>query len=137
MKIDLRELINAIESCGDEDAFYYNKVSGEIVYLSDYSLSGVDYSELSDEIEDTDNYIALPSKYDRHDYQIMKSFIFTIEDEKTSKILLQAISRRGAFRNFKDLIYYFEIVDEWYKFQQETYKKIALDWCHCNNITWV
>lgn len=137
MKVNLNELINAIESCGDEDAFYYNKVREEIVYLSDYSLTGIDYSELSDEIEYTDNYIALPSKYDRYDHQIMKSFIFTIEDEKTSDLLLQAISRRGAFRNFKDLIYYFEIVDEWYKFQQATFKKIALDWCHCNNITWV
>jgi len=38
----------------------------------------------------------------------------------------------GAFRRFKDLIYRYNIEEDWFKFKDEAYKEIAISWLESN-----
>ncbi|MCD8021312.1 MAG: UPF0158 family protein [Clostridiales bacterium] len=42
---------------------------------------------------------------------------------------MNAIRGRGAFRRFKDGIYYHGIEQQWYDYQADAYKQIAVRWC--------
>ena len=58
----------------------------------------------------------------------MRRFIGSAEDENQRADLLDAIHGRGAFRYFKDMIHRFGIEKDWYRFRDETMKRIAIDW---------
>lgn len=48
--------------------------------------------------------------------------------------MYDSIKGRGAFRRFKENIERYNMEDDWYKFQNEAMKTIALEWCQGNNI---
>ena len=57
-----------------------------------------------------------------------------IEDEKTREILYTLIKGSGAFGRFKNAIHIYEIAEDWYKFRNDAFKEIAIEWCRENNI---
>lgn len=63
-----------------------------------------------------------------------KDFIETINNIKIQNQLYIAIDGKGAFKNFKSTCINFEIIDNWYKFRNEKYKEIAINWRKENNI---
>lgn len=65
---------------------------------------------------------------------MMQEFIETIENYLIYNKLLSAINSRGAFRRFKDTCIDLDIIDDWYKFRDEKYREIAINWCKENNI---
>ena len=93
-------------------------------------------SDISEEEQEEiyDEYIGLPTKYDIDEYSMMEDFIETIEDERLYNQLYIAISGKGAFRRFKDTCINFDIINDWYKFREEKYKELAIEWCKDNNI---
>ena len=48
--------------------------------------------------------------------------------------LARALKGRGEFRRFKDTVNWLGIDQEWYDFQDNEYKRIAIEWCENNNI---
>ena len=66
----------------------------------------------------------------------MEEFIETIDDVKTYNQLTIAISGKGAFRRFKDTCTNFDIINDWYKFRDEKYKELAINWCKENDINY-
>lgn len=130
--IDLNEIIEGLEyvnSCLDENV-YYNTETKEVFYPDD--LEYEDDDENLDEI--MEKSIKLPSKYEINEYGMMQEFIETIENDLIYNKLLSAINGRGAFRRFKDTCIDFDIIDDWYKFRDEKYREIAINWCKENNI---
>ena len=65
---------------------------------------------------------------------MMEEFIETIEDIRFYNQLQISINRCDAFRRFKDTYINFDIIKNWYKFRNEKYKEIAIEWCNKNNI---
>jgi hypothetical protein len=47
---------------------------------------------------------------------------------------LRKIKGRGAFRRFKEAIHWHCIVEDWYRFREESFKKIARDRLELNEI---
>ena len=95
--------------------------------------------ELAAEIllhENDGDYIALPSRYDIHEYSIMKTFCHTVRNSKTADDLFRAISGKGAFQRFKEAIHRHGIEQEWYNFKEKSFRDIGRDWCEENSITW-
>ncbi len=131
MKIKLDDVIDALEfvNSGIDSSVHYNEKTNEFIYISDYSDMDTDAKE---NIYDT--CIELPTKYDIDEYEMMEEFIETIDDVRLYNQLQIAISGKGAFRRFKDTCINFEIIDDWYKFRDERYKEIAIDWCDKNKI---
>ncbi len=130
-KIKLDDVIDALEfvNSGMDCNVYYDDKTNKFIYIGDYS------DMTSAEREDVyDNCIELPTKYYIDEYKMMEEFIDTIEDVNIYNNLEIAISGKGAFRRFKDTCNRHGIESTWYKFRDEKYKEIAIEWCKKNNI---
>ena len=133
LSVKLSDVVFAIESASDNVTSYYNKKTQEIVSL----FEGLIDQELIDEIDENwDQYIALPSSYDVHEYQIMQDFILNLKNKDIRDQLWNAIHGKGAFRRFKDLAARFGILEDWFLYLDQRYRKIAIEWCRDNNITY-
>ena len=130
--IKLNEVIDGLEFVNDglDTHAYLNPKTNEIFYIGEYDTTD-DEDKLEELIEKS---ITLPTKYDIHEYSMMEDFIETIEDVKLYNQLCISINGTGAFRRFKDTCINFEIIDDWYKFRDEKYREIAINWCKENNI---
>ena len=84
-----------------------------------------------------DGYVRIPSEHEIHEYNMMSNFVFSIDNDMINQRLSQAISGRGAFRRFKDTAIQLDVIDEWYKFRDDAYKEIAIEFCKENNIEYI
>lgn len=146
--VKLSDIIEGMEMQTDEMRSFLNKENGTVYSITYEELRAAEDEEplekfpqwqresieLAVEILETDNYIALPSKFDIHEYNIMEEFCLSLEDEELSDLLYNSIKGSGAFRRFKDNIHRHGIAEEWYKFREEAFKKIAIEWCADNDI---
>jgi hypothetical protein len=78
--------------------------------------------------------VALPDKFDINEWDMMRDFAEAREDRRLAESLLNAIQGRGAFRCFKDRVHEAGIADDWYRFCDEAFRQIALDWCSAHDI---
>ncbi len=149
IRVNLSDIIDGMESQSDENCSYLNKVTGEVVIISDYEMRA---AEENDPIEDfpdweqeqvriareiiaeTGDYLELPTKFDIDEYRIMERFCLSIEDPETSNIFCDLIHGNGAFRRFKNAIHEYDLADDWYSYRDNAFKEIAIDWCRENNI---
>ena len=119
------EMVDNIVEC------YYNPEKDEI-FLSNIG----EYEELTeDEIDELfEKSIILPTQYEINEYQIMVDFIDTIDNEKLKTELQRLIQGKGAFRRFKDYCFESNIIQDWYKYKEQKYKEIAIEWCKKNEL---
>jgi len=134
MKVKLSVVLDAIEMADENYTYFLDKETGERVLLVDELISGLDNEGLEDEIEENpDRYLKMPTNFEVHEYHIMEEFIWTLKGEKAAK-LKRAIQGRGAFRRFEDEVRSMGIEHQWYDFQAEYYKKLAIDWCRSHGL---
>lgn len=134
MKIQLETIIEAIEMADDTSRGFLNIDTMEIVWLDDY-FDSEENEKISAEIDNhLDRYLFLPTKWDIHEYSIMEDFIDSLDDTNAQNNLYRAIRGRGAFRRFKDTVYYLGIEKEWFKYRDEAIADIARRWCKENKI---
>lgn len=150
-KVKIEDVLQAIELANDEGNYYYNKVTDNIIYIDDEARRmSEDYDE--DELEELlewqrddveaaidveenwDDYISLPSKFEINEYDIMVQFCYSLDNDKTSNKLLNALRGKGAFKRFKDTVIKLNVENDWYIFKNDKFKKIALDWCSDNGL---
>ena len=129
--VTLSKIIEGLEMVDDIIDCYYNPTKDEI-FLSNIG----EYEELSeDEIDELfEESIILPTQYEINEYQIMVDFIDTMEDPEIKNNLQRLIQGKGAFRRFKDYCFEMDIIQDWYKYRDEKYKEIAIDWCKQNRL---
>ena len=131
MKVKLSKVVDAMNSVNDETEYYYNPDKEEIFMSNIGDFIDLDEDELDELFEKS---IMLPTRYDIHEYDIMVRFVETITDTRLQNQLYISLNGKGAFRRFKDTCINFDIINDWYKFKNEKYKEIAIDWCKENNI---
>lgn len=131
MKVKLSEVIDALDFTNDEIEYYYNPDNGEIFMSNIGDFEDLNEDELDELFEKS---IMLPTRYDIHEYEMMEDFAEKIEDTRLQNQLYISLNGSGAFRRFKDTCINFDIINDWYKFRDERYKEIAIDWCKENNI---
>ncbi|GAJ02950.1 unnamed protein product, partial [marine sediment metagenome] len=85
-------------------------------------------------IDETGNYIDLPTKFDIHEYRIMEKFCLSLNDDEMCDTLYSLIKGSGAFGRFKNAIHEYDIADDWYKYRNDALKEIAIEWCQENDI---
>lgn len=131
--IKLSNIIDELDMMSSEMQSYLNIKTGEIVTISDYLGSEED----ADNIEkNPDDFALLPTQYDINEYSIMEDFIDEIDNEEIKDELYESIRGKGAFRRFKDTIYNLNIKNSWYDFKALALKKIAIEWCEENDISY-
>ncbi|MCD8348059.1 MAG: UPF0158 family protein [Lachnospiraceae bacterium] len=129
MKIKLQQVIDAIEMADDNWTGFYDSQTGETVWLGDQDFDG-DYEETEELIETSeDRFYRFPTKFDINEYSIMEDFVDDLPAGAARNALVNAIRGRGAFRRFKDTLYNYGIEQQWYDYQAEAYKRIAIRWC--------
>lgn len=77
--------------------------------------------------------LALPSKFDLHEWDIMRRFSSS-HPEPERGYLLDAIHGRGAFRSFRRTLELLELRDEWFRFREDALRQFATDWLNENSI---
>lgn len=65
---------------------------------------------------------------------MMERFALSVNNEEISDSLYTAIKGRGAFRRFKDEVRRFGIEEDWYRYRDEKFKELAIEWCEDNKI---
>ena len=131
MRTKLSEVIDALEFTNDEFEYYYNPDNGEIFMSNIGEFENLNEDELDELFEKS---IMLPTRYDINEYEMMEDFAETIKDTRLQNKLYISLNGSGAFRRFKDTCINYDIIDDWYKFRDEKYKEVAINWCKDNNI---
>jgi hypothetical protein len=147
-RVNLHDLAQELQIQTDGWNGFLHKPTGEFVGLQDEALSAAEEGtsdeefadweqeeiELAKRIIETDEYIALPSKWDIHEYNMMEDFCLAIENEKMRDVFLHAIRGKGAFRRFRDLAERAGVMKNWFEFRDEAYEEFAKEWCEKNDI---
>ena len=131
MKVKLSEVIDALDFTNDEIEYYYNPDNGEIFMSNIGEFEDLNEDELDELFEKS---IMLPTRYDINEYEMMEDFAENIKDTRLQNQLYISLNGSGAFRRFKDTCINFDIINDWYKFRDERYKELAINWCKENNI---
>jgi hypothetical protein len=149
IRVKLDDIIEGLEFQSDEVHSFLDKRTGEVVSVSDEEMNAAQDDEpvkdfpnwqqnlvriAKEIIEETGNYIDLPSKFEIDEYSMMEKFCLSLDDSKMSNTLYGLIKGHGAFRRFKDAIHKYNIADDWYKYRNSELKEIAIEWCQQNSI---
>ena len=149
MKVDLKKIIEGIE-CQDDEAHSYLKLStGEVVLFTDEAIAAAEsdedlsvhaewYREAIEQarefINNEDDYIPLPSKFDFHEYSVMEEFILSLPIEEQRDDLLSMIKGKGAFARFKHGLERFLLLEKWHQYRDQALAELAKGWCRDNGI---
>jgi hypothetical protein len=151
-KVKLNDIVDALESAGDEHTFWLDRETGEVRMLTDQVMDYAEDDTAPDEIpekmreavevarqiqDDTERrYLELPGKIDIHDWDIMDCFASTVKDERVQREIKHGIRGSGASRTFQHLIDGNNLGEAWHKFRAARVREIAVEWCDENEISW-
>jgi hypothetical protein len=148
LPVQLQAVVDELEVLDDEWRAYINRKTGELAsFSSDLERSIQNEEDPSSRpdwerdmrqdcegvLNDPD-FILLPSKFDIHEWRIMERFCLSLDNERLSNRLLDAIHGRGAFRMFKNEVHRLGIQDDWYRYRNDALKTIAADFLEENEI---
>lgn len=149
--VSLQSVVNEMDVLSNEVTAYINKKTGELYSVSEEEASIVEQGNEEDEfipewqretlpkvreVLESGDYVALPDQFEIHEYEIMERFCLSLSDEGLQDELLHDIRGSGAFRRFKDAIHHKGIQDDWYRFRDQTLKRIAVDFLESEGIPW-
>jgi hypothetical protein len=154
MKVKLQDVVETMDMLGDEMSGCLNKRTGELHTLNDEEIEAAeleaedagdegladqpewlrDEIQKAREINESEDWIELPTKRDIHEYAIMENFCRSVTDPRSSEKLLDAIRGSGAFRRFRDALEVLDMEQEWYDFRAAELEKIAVGWLEENQI---
>jgi hypothetical protein len=80
-------------------------------------------------------YLALPDKFDVHEWAIMDRFSETLKDARLRNDFRGGIRGAGAFRLFKRLLTEYNLWDAWNRFKEVELRHMAIQWCEESGIT--
>lgn len=148
MKVNLNDVIEAIEFEGDLVRHYYNKNSGIIIGIEDSNTSTYKASlvkdldkfeewekelicNLYDFEENPEDYISLPNKDEINEYGMLIDFCNSLKDLDLKNKLL---SDNESFLKLKQSVEGNGLLSEWYDYREKAEKELAINWCKNNNI---
>ena len=132
MKVKLSDIIEALEFTDDMTHYFLDKLTGEIVMVSEFGMTGKEQEEAYDAL-DEHGFYRLPEQRELNGYRTMEEFIDTLPSPVRDR-LSSAISGRGAFRRFKDEVRRLGVEKDWYEYKDAAQRQIAIEWCEENGI---
>ena len=148
-KVDLKKIVEGIEFQSDESRSYLKISSGEVVLFTDEEIAAAEsdgdlsvhaewyraaVEQAREFINNEDDYIPLPSKFDFHEYRVMEEFILSLPMEEQRDDLLSLIKGKGAFARFKHGLERFLLLERWYQYRDQALADLAQGWCRDNGI---
>lgn len=123
MKVDLSDLVQALEDHTYEHSWWLDPKTGEVVLWSDY------FEEQDERHPETQGLRAIEPTPSHEGYEDMEAFIERVRNPNARKLLERAIAGRGAFRRFKDTLLDFpELREAWFRFHDARVERRAIRW---------
>lgn len=127
-RVKLHEIVEAIDLPNRDWQSFVNRETGAIVTVTEDMVIGPDDEEMNrEDVEDSDEYLPLPTSYEIDEWSIMKRFADERPDPVGSE-LLDALSGRGAFRMFRAALKRARMEDEWDRYREGAFVTIATEW---------
>ena len=131
---DMQELCYAFEDSSDDHRYYLDLETGGITL--DF-LDKTEREELDEMVGEDyqERYRYLPTAESHEGYEDMKEFIETVKGTHLKEKLYIAISGRGAFRRFKDVLNsYPKDRERWFRFKDEKLMERVKEWLEYEGI---
>jgi len=125
--VPVDDLIEAFDTHFEETAYYLDLQNGKMILVSEID----DSDNLKEKIESdtTGRYVYVEPIPSSEGYRHMEDFITTVPEKNLQEKLVIAISGKGAFRRFKEvLLMYPEQRQRWFDFHEKMIKKYAKEW---------
>ena len=132
MKVKLEDIIEAIEFTNDDIEYFLDMETGEVVMISETTMEREEIEEAYEQL-DEHGFRRLPTQQELGEYDTMASFV-DAQSGTAQERLLTAISGRGAFRRFKSEVQRLGLVEQWYAWHDEAFRRKAIEWCEENGI---
>ena len=147
--IALDEIMVALEAACYGMNTYFDRKTGEVVILSEEDLSAAEEDSLDNipgwqyknvamvkciENDKENRFLVLPSRFDIHEWEIMREFSWQVMDDEIEEQLDRSLHGGGAFRKFKDCIRRHNMEQQWFKYRDDALRKIAIDWSNENGV---
>ena len=131
--IDLDMLETAMEDSDLANRYFLNLVTGEVVFFSDYLGLSDEDERLAEEIDGSNDYVAIERIPSHEAYQWMVDFVDEMvapADEHAAEKLSIALNGKGAFRHFKDTLHGVDDkwLQAWYRWKDERLKAAVEEW---------
>jgi len=129
------DLLSAFEFAnfgGADEINAYVCVDTGAIYCTSPSIE-ID-EDVPEDLETSDRYILLPSKYD---LDLGNSLALSFIDQELPEdynTVADFFRRKGAYGRFKDLLESRGCLEKWYAFESESTEKALRRWCLENNI---
>jgi hypothetical protein len=147
----LQDIVDALQMQLDESSSFLDLDTGRVETVSNEFLGEPDESvgeepgfpawqkhefEVAKPIVSTDRFQQLPTKFDVHEWAIMRDFSNSVALERVREDLLNAIHGAGAFGTSKTPSAGTGSSRLGFTFRALALKEIALDWCEEHHIRW-
>ncbi|RJP77184.1 MAG: hypothetical protein C4524_08655 [Candidatus Zixiibacteriota bacterium] len=147
--VSLPEVVDALQSQSDLVSAHLNPRTGEIFTWAEFEImdpeeESLDLESMADwlradvlkvrEVLQSDEWLQLPSQHEIHEYRMMENFCESVPDPERRNLLLLTIQGKGAFGRFKAAIQRMNLQDEWYRYHDREYERIAEDWLNFHGI---
>ena len=126
--LTLEEVIKALEEAGDSREIYRHLDTGEIIRIDEKTPADT-VTELRQKISEDERYILLPGRKEVNDYEVMTKFAESQPNLNIRTILENALSGKGAFKRFRDELYYNGLNEHWHQYRTKAYREAAVRWC--------
>ena len=152
-EVELDVIIEALEMADDSISSYLDVETGEVHSITEEEFDLAEHPQTA--IEDLPNwqreavtlarsiqkqdgkrYMALPDKFDVHEWAMMDRFSMTLRDAQMRNDFHGGIRGAGALRLFKHLLTEYDLWDAWNRFKQVELRRMAIEWCKENAITY-
>ena len=129
MKIDIEDLVIALEDNNAEMTWYFDRESGSVIWImNDFGIDDPD-EEKEDIQNNPDRYIFINHIDSRTGYRIMEDFAMGLSEGPEREFLDRTLSWKKPFSNFKAALSQFpELKEVWFKHHDARLKEIALKW---------
>ena len=148
VRVRLQDIIEGMEFQSDEMTSYLNRKTGEVVTVGDEYFRALEFGdeggpradweqkemELARAVQASDDYVALPDRFEIDEYRMMERFAWSCGDPAASERLDRAVRGRGAFRRFKDTVRELGLHEDWYAYRDRGYERVAIDWCDAHGV---
>jgi hypothetical protein len=149
--VRLQEIVDALELQLEDASSFLNRDTGQVAIVSDDLLRAAEESshpgralpawqqpewELAQQIVATNRFEPLPTKFDVHEWAIMRDFAYSLISQQRREDLLDSLHGAGAFRHFKSSVRRHGLEPAWFAFRTAAFQQIARDWCEEHQIAW-
>ena len=140
--VSLSDVIEALELQTDNTSCaFVNRQTGEVLTCDDEQIrvaeaeaDGVAPQWMQPELPKIREALAggpwlpLPTKFDIHEWEMMRQFADEQRNEKVGRELNAAIHGTGAFRCFRETLSRLGIEEQWYRFRDRQFEEMAKEW---------